>query len=254
MTSHLERLITLLEMTAIAGRPLSVVEAQKATGLPRPTCYRLLQTLADHRLIESPDNDSRYVIGERLIRIALLGKSDIDVRRATAATLHKAAIQFGDSVFLSRLRSGEVEIIEVETPNDPSLPFVHPGLGLRPLHACSSAKAIAAFAEPDFQEQMLAGDYEKFTERTLTTPDALRAELAEAARRGYAECDQEMELGVSSVSAPVQVGNVGAMFSVGAIGSARRFTPDYRADIGEKLVKLAREVGGAIQLCSVPLS
>ncbi len=79
---HLDRLITLLELIAVAGRPISPAELLKATGLPKPTCYRLIQTLQDHRLVESPDNTGKVEIGERLIRLALLGKADVDVRKA----------------------------------------------------------------------------------------------------------------------------------------------------------------------------
>lgn len=249
---HFERLIALLELIAVAGRPVSVAEAQRATNLPRPTFYRLLQTLIDHRLIESPNDDGRYVIGDRLIRIALLGNSDTDVCQAAAPVLRKAAARLGDSVFLSRLRGGDVEIIHVETPEDPRRPYVHPGLGRRPLHACSCAKAIAAFAEPAFQQELLNDDLARFTEHTKTTPEEIRAELDEIIRRGYAECNQEIEPGVVSVAAPVRVGNVGVTFSIGAIGPVRKFSARYRAKLGEQLKELSREVSGAIQLCTLP--
>lgn len=251
---HFERLITLLELIAAAGRPVTVAEAQRATGLPRPTCYRLLQTLLAHRLIESANDDGRYVIGDRLIRIALLGNSDADVRQAAAPVLRKAAEQLGDAVFLSRLRAGDVEIIHVETPEDPARPYFHPGLGRRPLHACSCAKAIAAFAEPAFQQQLLNDDLARFTEHTKTTPEEIRAELDEIVRRGYAECNQEIEPGVVSVAAPIRIGNVGVIYSLGAIGPLRRFSPRHRAKVGETLMDLSHGVSGAIQLCSVPES
>ena len=89
---HLDRLITLLELIAVAGRPISPAELLKATGLPKPTCYLLIQTLQDHRLVESPDNTGKVEIGERLIRLALLGKADVDVRKAAAPLLKAAAI------------------------------------------------------------------------------------------------------------------------------------------------------------------
>ena len=38
---HLERLINLLEIIAVVGRPVSATEVQVASGLPKPTCYRL---------------------------------------------------------------------------------------------------------------------------------------------------------------------------------------------------------------------
>ena len=74
---HLDRLMILLETVATAGRPLSAMEVQQATDLPRPTCYRLLQTLADHRLLDEAEGGSRYLIGDRLRRIAVLGRKPV---------------------------------------------------------------------------------------------------------------------------------------------------------------------------------
>lgn len=248
---HLDRLIAILEVVAIAGRGLTAAEVQKATGLPRPTCYRLLQTLAKHRLIDDPDGNAQYVIGERLIRIALLGKSDIDVRRACAPALKAAAAAFRDTVFLARFRSRQVEIIHVETPDDPSGGFIHPGYGARPMHACSCSKAIAAFAGQSFQEEILSGTLSAYTKYTKSTKARLKAEFAKIAEQGYAECDQEIELGVSSVAAPVLIGHIGASFSVGVVGPVRRFKAAYRKELGEELIQIADRISAAIQLSNV---
>lgn len=248
---HLERLIAILEIAAIAGRGLTASEVQKATGLPRPTCYRLLQTLAKHRLIDDPNGNAQYVIGERLIRIALLGKSDVDVRRACAPALKAAAAAFGDTVFLARFRSRQVEIIHVETPDDPAGGFIHPGLGTRPMHACSCSKAIAAFAEESFQEEILGGTLSAYTKYTKSTKARLKAEFMKIAEQGYAECDQEIDIGVSSVAAPVLIGHIGASFSVGAVGPVRRFNAAYRKEIGEQLMQIAAKISAAIQLCNM---
>jgi DNA-binding IclR family transcriptional regulator len=245
---HLDRLISVLETVAVAGRPVSASELQQATGLPRPTCYRLLQTLAEHRLLDEREGNSRYLIGERLIRIALLGKPDFDVSQSAAPTMKDAAIEFGEAVFLSRFRNRGVEIIQVETPADPSRAFIHPGLGFRPMHACSCSKAIAAFAELDFQEDILRGPMKAYTEHTKRTPELLREEFLEIQSRGYAECVEEIEIGVSSVAAPIRIGNIGATFSLGAIGPVRRFTAPYRARIGKELITLAAKVGASLQL------
>ena len=129
---HLERLIAILEIIAVSGRAISVSDIQKATALPKPTVYRLCSALADHQLIDSDEENSRYVIGERLIRIALLGKSDVDVRRVAAPILAKSAIKFGETVYLSRYRNGGIDIIHVETPNDPTRGHIYPGLGPLP--------------------------------------------------------------------------------------------------------------------------
>jgi DNA-binding IclR family transcriptional regulator len=228
-----------------------VAEVQKASGLPKPTCYRLIQSLTGQRLLDQPTEDGRFVIGERMIRIALLGKSDVDVRRCAAPLLRGAADSYNETVFLARFRDSRVEIIHVETPNDPERAFIHPGLGVRPMHACSCSKAIAAFAEPDFQRSILSGSLKAYTEHTKTTEADLRAEFATIVERGFADCDQEIDMGIASVAAPISVGNIGATFSVGAVGPVRRFGKSHRDDIGRKLTDLSKKISGAIQLCNV---
>ena len=248
---HLERLIGLLEIISVAGRPVSVAEIHKATDLPKPTCYRLIQTLAEQKLLDDPQGNGTYVIGERMIRIALLGKSDVDVRRCAAPLLKAAATNFNETVFLARFRDSKVEIIHVETPDDPARAFIHPGLGVRPMHACSCSKAIAAFAEPAFQDAILTQSLKQYTEHTKITEHELRAEFAQIVQRGFADCDQEIDLGIASVAAPISIGNIGATFSVGAVGPIRRFGTEYRYQIGEKLTGLSQKISGAIQLCNV---
>ncbi|MEL6961721.1 MAG: IclR family transcriptional regulator [Pseudomonadota bacterium] len=245
---HLDRLIAVLEAVAIAGRAISPVDMQRATGIPRPTCYRLLQTLAEHHLLDEVPGGSRYLIGQRLKRIALLGQPDADVCQAAAPTLRETAINFGEAVFLSRFRDRTVEIIHVETPIDTARSFIHPGLGNRPLHACSCSKAIAAFADQAFQSDLLTRPLRAYTEQTMTLPSDVEREFASIRERGYAECVEEIEVGVSSVAAPIRIGELGVPFSVGATGPIRRFTTRHRELIGARLIKVADQIAANLQL------
>ncbi|MDE0280703.1 MAG: IclR family transcriptional regulator [Gammaproteobacteria bacterium] len=251
---HLDRLISILEAIAIAGRPLSPTEVTLATGLPRPTCYRLLQTLAEHRLLDECPDSPRYLIGNRLKRIFLLGNSDADVSQAAAPALKEAAIEFGEAVFFSRFKDKSVEIIRVETPIDTARSFIHPGLGKRPLHACSCSKAIAAFADDSFQQEILSSPLRAYTGKTKTQADKVEREFAEIRERGFAECVEEIEVGVSSVAVPIRLGNLGVPFSVGATGPIRRFTDSHRQKIGQGLVDVANQIVASLQLARLETS
>ncbi len=244
---HLDRLVTVLEAIAMAGRPLSPAELRDMTSLPLPTCYRLLQMLKDQRLLDDPEANSRYVIGDRLVRIAHLAKTDADVCGVTAPILKDAAVDFGEAVFLSRFRKNGVSIIHVEIPGDPKISYIHPGLGYRPMHACSCSKAIAAFADDAFRGFILDGPMKSYTDKTCTTRAELEREFEGIRDAGFAECVEEIEVGVSSVAAPVTIDNVGAVFSIGTIGPIRRFNETHRKALGEKLVGLAGDIGKTIQ-------
>lgn len=245
---HLDRLISVLETVAMAGRAVSPADVQHATGLPRPTCYRLLQSLAHHRLLDEPEAASRYLIGERLKRIALLGQPDTDVCQAAAPTLRDTAIELGEAVFFSRFRDKTVEIIHVETPLDATRSYIHPGLGNRPMHACSCSKVIAAFADRTLLSDILASPLRAYTDKTKTSPDEIEHEFAAIRNCGYAQCVEEIETGVSSVAAPIRIGNLGVPFSVGATGPIRRFTRSYREKIGTRLIEVAGQISANLQL------
>ena len=244
---HLARVMKVLEAVAMAGRPVTASEVQQLTDLPRPTCYRLLHSMQAEQLLDEVSS-GRFIVGESLVRLALLGQTDVDICRSAAPTLQRAADDLGEAVFLSRFRNRGVEIIHVEVPSDAKRSFVHPGLGFRPMHACSCSKVIAAFADDTFRQDILSGPMRSFTEYTRCDPQRLSREFDQILSSGYAECVQEIELGVSSVAAPVQIGSVGALYSIGATGPVRRFTKDRRAQIGEQLCQMAQKMGQSLQV------
>ena len=231
---HLERLILVLEIVAQKGEA-SVADICDHSDLPKATSYRLVQDLVATGLLE-PVSRGRFAIGARLRRITSDDQSDHALIDLVAPTLRQASDDLGVAFFLSRLRARGVEIIHVETPKS-GVSFLHPGLGKRPLHACSCSKVIAAFS-PDLLDGF-AGRLRAYTDHTLTNLPDLEAELAQIRARGFGECVEELEVGMCSVAAPVALGGETAAFSIGATGSVRVFTPEFRERIGQHLTRLA---------------
>ncbi len=248
---HLERLIAILEIIAVSGRAISVSDIQKATALPKPTVYRLCSALADHQLIDGDEENSRYVIGERLIRIALLGKSDVDVRRVAAPILAKSAIKFGETVYLSRYRNGGIDIIHVETPNDPTRGHIYPGLGPLPQNCMASAFVMAAFAEDPFRQEILNNVINPYKAARNNAKGAAPLDLDPVRVAGFAHIEQATEFGATSISAPISIGTLGATFAIGVVGPNDRLLEDTTQKIGKELIKISSQMGGAIQLCNV---
>jgi len=199
---YLQRLINILETVATAGKPLSVKEISNATMIPKPSCYKLIQDLLKVALL-SKNSKNDLFIGDRLTQLVRMNQKDQDITLVAEPLLQKSANKFGVTFFLSRLRQTGVEIISVETPKNRNISFLHPGLGFRPLHACSCAKAIAAFSEEKFQLNIIHSRLKSYTRNTRTNPTLLKAEFKSIRARGFAECIQEIEVGVCSVAAPV---------------------------------------------------
>ena len=60
------------------------------------------------------------------------------------------------------------------------------------------------------------------------------------------ECLQELELGICSLAAPIQLGEAGVSMSVGATGSTRVFSCEFRDRIGPALIALAGELASQL--------
>ena len=178
--------------------------------------------------MDQPNGDGIYVIGDRMIRIAFLGSSDFDMRRCAAPLWKTAVTKFNEPMFLARFRDFKVEIIHVETPDDTAQAYIHPRLSVRPIHACSCSKAIATFGEAKFHKVTLSGRLKQHNKHTKITKNDLRAEFTANVRSGFADCDQEIDLGIARVVAPASIGN-----------------------IGQKLAGLSTRISSAIQLLNV---
>ena len=176
------------------------------------------------------------------------GQSNFDVCEATRPFLKEAAGEYDEAVFLSRIRNNGVEIIHVEAPTNARSGFIHPGLGFRPIHACSCSKAILAFAGPDLLTAAVKTPMKQYTDKTLTEIDALKRDIEQVKIRGYAECLEEIQTGVSSVAVPIFMANIGTIFSIGCIGPVRKFNATKRAEIGASLLGLVGRISQAIQM------
>jgi IclR family acetate operon transcriptional repressor len=245
---HLDRIMMVLEYVAAADRPVSATELHKLTDIPKPTCYRALQKMAENGFIEDVDAAGRYAIGRRLRSAVLQGQSNFDVCEATRPFLKEAATEYDEAVFLSRIRNNGVEIIHVEAPTNVRSSFIHPGLGFRPIHACSCSKAILAFAGSDLLKTAMNATMKRYTDKTYTDVDQLRRDIELVRARGYAECVEEIQAGVTSVAVPIFMANVGTIFSIGCIGPISKFSEPKRREIGQSLLSLVGRIGQAIQM------
>ena len=245
---NLDRIIIILETISNSGRPISTTEIHKLTGIPKPTCYRTAEQLIFHGILDNPNDNGKYLIGKRLRTIVMAGTPDKDICLAISPLLQETAKKFDEAVFLSRFRNSGVEIIHVETPQNMTSSFVHPGLGFRPLHACSCSKAILAFSEDSFKQKILNGPKKQYTANTKISKTELEQELKKIKEKGYAECVEEIQNGIASVAVPIRIKKNETLFSIGTIGPVNTFDDQKRDDLGNQLLKLSHQCSHILEL------
>ncbi len=115
-----------------------------------------------------------------------------DLYEATHENVQLAVLDGIDALYIERIRGPR------------SVPIVSRVGGRLPLHATGVGKALLAFAEPSFIEDVIARGLQRLTPFTVTQGDDLRRGLADIRRLGYAVTREEMTLGTLSVAAPIR--------------------------------------------------
>lgn len=247
-TQSLERAISLLR--AVSHRPAGASAAQLArdTGLPRSTVARTLRTLADSGFVDEAADGSGWVIGYELVRLGQVADPNrrlVEVARPALGRLRDAT---GESASLAVTRgSTEMEILLQLDPER------HVGVASWvgadvPLHASSAGKLVLAELEDDELDAWLgATPLEAFTEKTITEPQALRSELARVRKQGWAELVDELEDGLSALSAPVRSSRGSLTGILGISGPTFRLGRTRRRELVPLVRGTAAEVERALR-------
>jgi DNA-binding IclR family transcriptional regulator len=101
---------------------------------------------------------------------------------------------------------------------------------------------LLAFFPPEVVEPVLNAPLEACTEKTITAPARLREELKVVRQRGYALADEEFEVGIWAISAPVRDlhGDVVAAMSIPF--PTNRLQPERIPEIAQTLFAAANAV------------
>jgi DNA-binding IclR family transcriptional regulator len=85
-----------------------------------------------------------------------------------------------------------------------------------PVHSTAVGKTLLAFQSDEELERIFAHGLPQSTPNTITDPKALRRELATVRARNYAVDDEESEIGLRAIAAPIRIdsGNVVAAISI----------------------------------------
>jgi DNA-binding IclR family transcriptional regulator len=235
-----DRAVDLLLAVAAAGPGAAGVPAlARVCGLNRATAWRLLKTLQARGLVAVDEATGRYSLG--LTALELGGAAwPGAVIAAAHPVLEQLSRQTGETASLAIPGVGGLTYVDEVTP---TAVLTASWLGRTvPVHATSTGKALLAFLTPAEVRQVLAEGLPAFTDTTITTPEALIAELAATRDRGYGTCAGELESSLYGVSAPVldPAGRPLAVLSIWGPGD--RVSRQTFAQLGAVVLEAARQV------------
>jgi DNA-binding IclR family transcriptional regulator len=186
-------------------------------GLAKSTVHRLATTLVEYDILEQNRETGKYRLGLALFELGTLVRRKMDAASASHNEITALAESTGETVQLALL--DHLSVLYIRIRESKQAVRMSSSLGSRaPAHCTSVGKALLAHQPPELVSQVVENGLKRYTVNTITEPAALMEELASVRARGYAVDDEEIEVGLRCVAAPIRdhSGHVVAAISVAA--------------------------------------
>jgi IclR family acetate operon transcriptional repressor len=231
-------IVEILAAKAEVGVGLSELSA--LIGMPKSSTHRYMATLQSVGLAERNGGD-RFRLGTRVIELAGSFLANSDLRSESQATLDELADMTGETVHLAvPSGTGVVYIAKIESKHTLGMSS-HIGARL-PMHCTALGKAILAFSAPERLQAVLAERPEARTAHTITSPEALRAELVTVRSQGFALDNEENEVGICCVGAPIIDYTGNAIAAISISGPRERMNRERTIQLGPLLWESTQRV------------
>jgi DNA-binding IclR family transcriptional regulator len=221
----LDRGLDILEAFSIQDPELTIGQLGERTGLPKPTIVRLLSVLIERGFVERVPAAERYRLGVRTLEVGSVFLQSTSVEAEARPIMRQLADDTGQTANLGILDGFDVIHIEVVAPDRPVRFWA--SIGKREAaHVSGLGKVLLAALNPSDLETCLRQPRTRLTEHTIVEAAALQRELQDVGRQGYAIDNEESNLGVVCIAAPIHDATGRTVAAVSISGLRTEFEPE----------------------------
>jgi IclR family transcriptional regulator, KDG regulon repressor len=217
----------------------------KRLGLAKSTVHRLATTLVADRLLEQDPQSGKYRLGIALFRLGALVRRRMDVssearpflfdlRKKTNETVHLAILDGAEIMYVYYLESSQA----IRMRSDLG--------GRKPAYCTAEGQAILAFGPSEVVERVAKRGLRARTPQTITDANKLLKALQLVRQRGYAMDDEESEIGMRCIAAPIRNDSGEVVGAVGVAGPVSRLTKKTLASFAPHVVAAAASISARL--------
>jgi DNA-binding IclR family transcriptional regulator len=166
-------------------------------------------------------------LGSKIFELSNQFSSNMDSVREATPVLIELANQCGEVVHLVKLDNGEVIYQQkIESPNSSHGLRMASYVGMRNCaHSSAAGKVLLSSLDREQLNTIIKiKGLPKLTDKTITKPKELHSHLAKIREQGFAIDDEENEIGVRCVGAPIKNGEGSAICAISISGPSSRLT------------------------------
>jgi DNA-binding IclR family transcriptional regulator len=218
--------LELLNAFSFRERRLSLSDLCARTGIPRATTFRLLSTLEQSGFVAKVGVE--YQLGIRCFVLGHVAAADLDLREKAHPHLVALRDVTRETTHVAILHNWQVVYLE-RVPSPQPVGFMRSRAGASsPAYCTALGKAILAFRPEEEVTAWAANErFVAHTRTTITSAKRLVKELRLTRERGFAVDEQEGEVGVRCVAAPIRNHRGDVVAAVSVAGPDTRMPANF---------------------------
>jgi IclR family transcriptional regulator, acetate operon repressor len=244
----LVRALNIMSILGEADGPMSLTELARAAELSPSTAHRLLTTLQQERYVRFDSGTRSWYVG---VQAFIAGSGFLKTRNIVDLArprMRQLMDQASETVNLAIIENHEVVYLAQVECHQMMRALAPPGSRL-PLHCSAAGKALLARMAPQYVKSLMEQrGMQRFTAATLTTLDALEADLEVIRTRAYAIDNEEHAIGLRCVAATIYDERAQAIGALSVSGPKARVTDERVAALGalvrQAAAMVTNELGG----------
>jgi len=237
------RTVAVFEAFAECRRPLTLTELAHALRVPISSCFGLVRALENRGYLHSTNAQKALYPTRRMLQTAQIISAHEPVVARLTPQLARLRDKTRETVILGQMHASGSKVIYLDILEGPQTVRYTAGIGdLKPLHSSAIGKALLATLPAARLDALLKKlQLTRVTAQTLTTIDALKADLEAGRTRGYQMTRGENVADVAAIALAVTVS--GRTFGVAVAGPIHRMDAEI-AHYAEALRATCRALEG----------
>lgn len=240
---NLKNACVLLEKVNSASRPMGTAEIVNATGLPRTTVVRILNTFLEQNFLKL--ENKKYSIGVSLSMFSQSVNDPDKVVILSETFLKKLTQETGETSHIGIFNDGKILIAKVSDSPMPLHAASREGV-VADIHCSATGKMLLSLLALDNNALLSKLKLNKRTDKTITNLEDLKSELLLTKKRGYAIDDEEYHEHVRCLAAPVFDKTGRAVAAIGITAPSIRFEKKRVPEIAKIVLNIAAKFSASI--------
>jgi len=227
--ASLEKGLAVLDILAARPWGLTLSEVADAVGLTRAGARRLLLTLTTTG--HARQDGRKFTLSPKLLALARTWLNGVSLWDFALPYMRDVALALDEACSAAVL--ADTDVVYVARVPGVRIMSVTLNVGTRlPAYCTSMGRVLMADLAPPERAALLArADLRRLTPKTVTDAARLDALAVKAAHDGYALVDEELELGLRSISVPIRGAGGRVVAAINVPAQTARFSPDELREV-----------------------